>query len=252
MSPSVAQIFLYDTVNRLMLASEKPSNSTTPVCPDTGSQWCEQFSYDPNGNRSMLQSSSTGLVSPVNFSSATNRITDSGWGYDQAGNLNQDLAGLFTSKHDSENRLVAVCASDGPSTCTNQAAAGRTLYSYDGGGRRVTKQLANGTMTTFVYDALGQLAAEYGSVSSQTTEYLTADQLGSTRVVTDAGVRDTNGNVTTAGKAISRHDFRPFGDEIGANARPSGIGYGADGSVRQEFTSKERDAETGLDFFSAR
>jgi RHS repeat-associated protein len=48
---------------------------------------------------------------------------------------------------------------------------------------------------------------------------------------------------------VSRHDFRPFGDEISR----SGIsGYGSDAAIPLKFTSKERDAETGLDFFGAR
>ncbi len=51
----------------------------------------------------------------------------------------------------------------------------------------------------------------------------------------------------------SRHDYLPFGEEImaGVNGRTAGQGYIVDG-VRQKFTAKERDAETGLDYFLAR
>ncbi|MGI8745809.1 MAG: RHS repeat domain-containing protein [Bryobacteraceae bacterium] len=241
---SPAQIFLYDPVNRITLATENPSNAFAPACPDAGSQWCERFGYDNYGNRSMSQSSNTGIVAPVGFNASSNRITDSGWGYDQAGNLNQDLGALASYKYDAENRLVAACANDGPATCTNQAGAGRTLYNYDGEGRRVSKQTPDGVLTGFVYDASGQLAAEYGGVamSSGTTEYPTRDQLGSTRVVTDG-----------AQAVTARHDFRPFGDEISATGVRQGItGYGLDGAVRQKFTGQERDGETGLDYFGAR
>jgi YD repeat-containing protein len=75
---TIGQTYLYYTVNRLMVAAEKPSNAAAPVCPDAGSNWCEQFGYDNYGNRSMPQTSFTGLVAPQGFNAATNRVTDSG------------------------------------------------------------------------------------------------------------------------------------------------------------------------------
>jgi RHS repeat-associated protein len=52
---------------------------------------------------------------------------------------------------------------------------------------------------------------------------------------------------------IKRHDYAPFGEELfdGASIRSESNGYGSD-STRQKFGSKERDNETGLDFFEAR
>jgi RHS repeat-associated protein len=52
---------------------------------------------------------------------------------------------------------------------------------------------------------------------------------------------------------VRRHDFCPFGEELsaGVGIRSAALGYGAD-STRQKFTGKERDAETGLDYFLAR
>lgn len=52
---------------------------------------------------------------------------------------------------------------------------------------------------------------------------------------------------------ISRHDYIPFGEEIPANTagRRSEWGPQAD-NVNQKFTGKERDQETGLDYFGAR
>jgi RHS repeat-associated protein len=52
---------------------------------------------------------------------------------------------------------------------------------------------------------------------------------------------------------VSRHDYMPFGEELGlVGGRTTGIGYGAADGVRQKFTQKERDNETGLDYFLAR
>ena len=53
---------------------------------------------------------------------------------------------------------------------------------------------------------------------------------------------------------MSRHDYLPFGEELfaGVGGRTTGLGYTASDNVRQKFTQKERDSETGLDYFGAR
>jgi len=58
----------------------------------------------------------------------------------------------------------------------------------------------------------------------------------------------------SSGGVVSRHDYLPFGEEIGAGIgnRTSGMGFGLADGNRQKFTSKQRDNETGLDFFEAR
>jgi RHS repeat-associated protein len=104
----------------------------------------------------------------------------------------------------------------------------------------------SGSVTeAYVYDARGQLAAEYGGAAVETaTHYVTADHLGSTRVITDASKG-----------VLQCKDYLPFGDEILAttqNAR-SGIGcYSGETGLRQKFTGKERDSESRLDYFGAR
>jgi RHS repeat-associated protein len=52
---------------------------------------------------------------------------------------------------------------------------------------------------------------------------------------------------------VIRHDYLPFGEEIQVNTgiRTTTNGYVGDG-IRQKFTGKDRDAETGLDYFEAR
>jgi RHS repeat-associated protein len=74
--------------------------------------------------------------------------------------------------------------------------------------------------------------------------WLVADQLGTPQMI-------VNKSGTLAG--VKRHDYLPFGEELFANTggRTSQQGYSGD-SVRQKFASKERDTETGLDFFLAR
>ena len=103
----------------------------------------------------------------------------------------------------------------------------------------------------FGYGADGELVAESGAVTVEpcTRCFLTADHLGSTRLVTDG----------VTGVAKARFDYAPFGEEVTADFRsgnvlyprslyPQAVGKGPD----QKFTGKERDAETGLDYFGAR
>ena len=55
------------------------------------------------------------------------------------------------------------------------------------------------------------------------------------------------------GNVVSRHDFLPFGEElVSSTLRTPALGYGTADDVRQRFTGKERDSESGLDYFGAR
>jgi len=164
--------------------------------------------------------------------------------YDAAGNqtsVSLGGAGTRSFTYDAENRQVTA-------TIPGMSAIS---YSYDGEGRRVTK-IVGGTTTVFVYDAAGRLAAEYGGLANPLTgtTYQTTDHLGSTRLVTDASAN-----------VIKRYDYAPFGEEIttGMGGRVAPYPTSADAypditpdGVSEKFTSKERDAETGLDFFGAR
>jgi RHS repeat-associated protein len=102
-------------------------------------------------------------------------------------------------------------------------------------------------VTTYVYDAQGELAVEYGISTDTGTSYLTADHLGSTRLMTDA-----------SGGIKKCYDYLPFGEEIaaGIGGRPScfpNVVYPTNpDTLAEKFTGKERDAETGLDYFEAR
>jgi RHS repeat-associated protein len=51
---------------------------------------------------------------------------------------------------------------------------------------------------------------------------------------------------------VSRHDFLPFGEELTTNNRTSALGYGVTDNVMHKYTAKERDPESGLDYFGAR
>jgi RHS repeat-associated protein len=88
------------------------------------------------------------------------------------------------------------------------------------------------------------LAAWNSGAGGVDIRWLVADQLGTPRLVFDK---------TGSLAATKRHDYLPFGEELwaGTGGRTTALGYSGD-SIRQKFTSKERDIETGLDYFLAR
>jgi len=86
--------------------------------------------------------------------------------------------------------------------------------------------------------ALG-LVCVASPASAQLVEYYHTDLVGNVRAVTDE-----------KGTVIERHDYLPFGEECTTGLCASNPGVGA-GQPRK-FTGKERDAETGLDYFGAR
>jgi RHS repeat-associated protein len=125
---------------------------------------------------------------------------------------------------------------------------------------------------TFFYDINGSVVAEYEATGgtgygalkrlnvsagrllavdevqpngTKVTSYLMADRQGSTRVPMDA-----------AGAVTSRHDYLPFGEELGAGTgapgSPTGMrtaaqGYSVADNVRQRYADTRLDDATGLD-----
>jgi RHS repeat-associated protein len=79
--------------------------------------------------------------------------------------------------------------------------------------------------------ALVVFALPPAAARAQVVDYYHADGLGSVRVVTNA-----------AGQASERRDYLPFGEDWSPPANPQ----------PRAFTGKERDGETGLDYFDAR
>jgi RHS repeat-associated protein len=221
------QSFGYDGVNRLSQAAETLGQGGTQ-------SWQEAYGYDAYGNRSIASSTFTwSAMTPPGFDPATNRNSGGGWSpatsYDSVGNVTADpMGGAY--QYDAENRMVS---------------ANGTTYQYDGEGRRVSKS-GGGATTTYLYDASGQLLTEYGAVAAASgTQYVGVDGLGSTRLLTDA-----SGNLPPAGGC---HDYLPFGTELTQGmAGNRGSCFGGTDGVEEKFTGKERDAETGLDYFGAR
>ncbi len=202
LSDPFVQAYTYDSLNRLLSASE--TNNTSPV-------WKQTFTYDRYGNRNIDEANTTTLTKACgtspNFTVCTadrkkenpavnasdNRFTSGqDYTYDLTGSITAD-ADSQSYIYDGENKMVQASNGGGP----------LGTYYYDGDGERVKKVVPNGETTVFVYDASGKMVAEYSTELNSTpqTSYLTSDSLGSPRI-----------NTNTDGAVISRHDYRPFGE----------------------------------------
>jgi hypothetical protein len=209
--------FDYDTANRLTWAQEGTTGMATCVNGQAG--WCEGYGYDQFGNRALVASGHE-MTAPVtavtSFTASTNRNGGPGWTYDTNGNVTVDPAGSGFV-YDSENRLAVACVA---TNCFG--------YGDDGNGRRVKRVYQNGTADVYAYDAAGQLAAEYlaNSVGQSNVLCLTADQLGSTRVISQEGA-----------VVVERRDYTPFGEEIvaaGSDPRTLAPEYAVEQGISQK------------------
>ena len=214
--------YTYDAFNRLSTANGGTNNNYI-------------YGYDQYGNRW----SQTGPYSmSLSFSGGNNRID--GYGYSNNGNLLVDNQGCSYT-YDAENRITGVSGG----TCTS------TTFGYDGLGRRISKMTSAGTKY-YVYDRQDRPFVETTSATTWTRMELYAgsrhvgtysggptgatyfsydDWLGSERVRTHM-----NGSTSETCTSL------PFGDGqtcTGAEISPI------------HFTGKQRDTETGNDYFGA-
>jgi RHS repeat-associated protein len=234
--------YSYDGMNRL-------TNGTASACAgcvDAGLNL--SWTYDRYGNRWAQNATGSGTASAVQpqltfYGSGgvvTNRID--GWSYDAAGNLLNDQINTYT--YDAENRIATL--------------NGSPAYIYDAEGRRVAKTNASGAVTAvYILNLNGEQVSELsgsgawvhsnvfagkkmiatyagpaGTVAQGYYYHLT-DWLGTKRMQTNA-----------SGNNPELCYSYPFGDGLNCT--------GGQDATEHHFTGKERDTESGLDYFFAR
>jgi len=207
----------YDSLNRIATAKSQATSGAN--C------WGQTFGYDRWANLLSITVNQCSSF-PLSLTISNNKITNTGYGYDAAGNLTGD--GSYTYTYDAANRLTS---------------AGGVSYIYDGRNMRVKK--SNGTLywrdyfgdTLAESDPSGNVVNEYvffGGAriarvdSSGNVLYYFQDRIGTTRAIT-----------TSAGVVCYNADFLPFGTEQ-ALVNSCAQNY--------KFTGYERDSETGLDY----
>jgi len=229
------QTFTYDALNRLTSAQNAGTDCSQHTLNGRTEYWGNSYSYDAWGN---LLSKTPTKCSAENITltaTASNQLQ--GYSYDAAGNMTQDLSTGYSYTYDQENRITG--------------AAGYT-YTYDEAGNRVEKSnntTATGTLYWYMTpgivaesDLAGNLQSEYvffdgervarRDFPSGNVVYYFSDNLKTASVITDA-----TGNIK------SESDYYPWGGELQ---------FANSDSNHYKFTGKERDSESGLDYFGAR
>jgi len=218
-------VYQYDVLKRLTSASSTPTTgSSTPA-------WNEQFSYDGFGN--LTGKTLNGTLQSIPVTAATNQLQNAT--YDANGNTTSGAGAGATAAYNVDNRMMSA----------QETSGGIEYYFYAPDGKRVWRQLANGTHQFTFYGAYGE-------------------QLG---VFTDANLTCICGilqmNVSFAGKLIwqgvpgagatsavlldrlgsNRNGarFYPYGDEITSTAND-----------REKFATYTRDSYTGFDYANQR
>jgi RHS repeat-associated protein len=237
------QTFTYDALNRLASARNAGTDCTVTVLGGLKKFWGNNYTYDAWGNvigKSLLQTPAPAACAGENLSvtaDAHNWIHATGgadYQYDAAGNMTFNATPPTQNyTYDQENRLTG--------------AAGYA-YTYDGDGNRVSK--SNGSTGTLYWymtpgivgesDLSGNLTDEYvffdgERVARKSTNgvfYYFSDHLKTASVITDS-----------AGVIKAESDYYPWGGELQ---------FVNNDSNHYKFTGKERDSETGLDYFGAR
>jgi RHS repeat-associated protein len=207
--------YTYDDFHRLATAQT------------AGSHWGLSFTYDRYGNR-LTQSAIKGAppTSGMTYDQVTNRTT--GWTYDAAGNVTNDGRHVYT--WDALNQQT---------TMDTSAAE----YRYDASGTRV--MTITPTATTYYVFGVGEYSggvwtklyfsmqgAKFLEYSNGTTYFFHTDDKGTPRVETNL-----------AGQVVETWESYPYGEQW---TMSGGVGN------KRHFTGKERDSESGLDYFGAR
>ena len=242
-----SQAFTYDALNRILTAETTSTHATSPThC------WGESYQYDNQTtggawgnltNINVASSAYNGCAHAESLSvtaSAQNQI--SGNGYDTAGNAISYGTASYT--YNAENQL------------TQAAATSTAGYVYDGDGKRVEKTSGGTPYKLYWYGAGGDVLDETDQTgvftnsnfseyvffggkriarrdSASHVYYYAADHLGTAR------------EIVLAGQTSSCYDadFYPFGGERA---------YLMSCAQNYKFTGKERDTESGNDYFGAR
>jgi RHS repeat-associated protein len=205
--------YTYDEMNRLATA--------TTNGPDWGLSW----SYDRYGNR--LNQTITKGTAPSDLpsiNSANNRI--SSWTYDAVGNVTNDGRNIYA--YDAEDRVISI-------------NGGATTYTYDAGGIRLTK--TTGTTTIRYYFGAAEktnsswtkilIGTPAGAIEwdNGTMHFKSNNHLGTPAII-------TNG----LGALVGQNELYPYGEILSETGN----------STKFKLSGKERDIESGNEYFGAR
>ena len=244
------QGFRYDELGRLSNVAEYQSASMS------SQTYSQGYTYDRWGNKRQSSNSTLSLPSisssDYDTTNNNNRFVSSVATYDNAGNITADSKFRnYTFSYDANGRMTGTTGSWFSQNST-----------YDCAGRRVQTAVTVGGVSyrTMVYDIFGQLVVDYngsgGTIVESENVYrggqllarYDAPQSAWKYMLTDAQgtVRTVMNNNGSSSSVVARHDYLPFGEEIGSGIglRSSGQGYGGTDFNRLRYAQTERDDVT--------
>jgi RHS repeat-associated protein len=244
----------YDTLNRLTSGSDGLTGPNGPASPN----YCWQ--YDAFGNRTLNYAGACAPDLPqINYSTSNHLLTGL-QAYDAAGNITTDAGAGNSYLYDAEDRICAV---------SSQGADGfavMTGYVYNADGVRVAK----GPINTMSCDP-----ATSGLLISNESDYVIGPSGEQLTEMGNGGANWAHTNVFVAGELFATYDPNglhfyandwlgnrrvqtdyagvpeqactnlPFGDSLTCSQSLTT-------PTEHHFTGKERDAESGNDYFGAR
>jgi RHS repeat-associated protein len=228
------QRFQYDSLGRLASAGEHYGGALE------NRAYLLNYDYDVYGNRYQKASRNQNnqvaqsWVEDGAYAAGTNRFASPDVTYDDAGNVVAD--GRFRQqkfKYNANNRQRQ---------SSNLDDSGAVQSVYDGAGRRVAALGADGSTRIMVYDATGDLVAEYGGAAfANGTQYVMADHQGSTRLTMRSAPQNNQ-------LVVARQDYLPYGEDVAGTvgARAGVAGYGQQPGPRQRYAGMEADYSTGM------
>jgi RHS repeat-associated protein len=205
---------------------------------NTSGNWGDSSTTHTNSDYQAWWQVDLGSVQPINSIKVWNRT-------DCCGERLYDSYVLVSDAPFTSTDLTATLNQAGASNYYTPGQTGTpTTLTVNRTGRYVRVQL---TGTNFLSLAEVQIMSVAGGGGAG-VQWLVADHLGTPRMTVDQ---------TGSLAGVKRHDYLPFGEEVGVGVggRTEGQGYVygvRDDGMRQKFTDKERDAETGMDYFGAR
>jgi RHS repeat-associated protein len=222
--------YSYDDLNRLVTGG-----SSAGTMSGLNLSW----DYDRYGNRWDQNGSGSGSAVQPHFTFTGNNNRIDGDSYDPDGNLQNDGTNAYT--YDAENRISTI---NGHQVYIYDATGGRvaklsssgvlsSVYILGAGGQQITEVNGSGQWEhSDIYTPGGRLLATY-TLATSAYHYNLTDWLGTKRMQTVA-----------SGNQEEICTSYPFGDGLSCTG-------GAD-ATEQHFTGKDRDSESGLDYFGAR
>jgi RHS repeat-associated protein len=240
------QTFTYDALNRLISAQNAGTNCSTMVLQNKTEYWGNSYSYDAWSNLLQKTITKCGAEHLLATADAQNRIhvPTPDYIYDAAGNMTTDVTDGVTAFYDQESR-VSTATSNGITTTysydsdgnrvrksTGNLAANGTLYWYMAPGVVAETDLAGTTQSEYIFFDGERVARRDGATGTGGVFYYFSDHLKTASVITDS-----------AGVIKAESDYYPWGGELQ---------FVNNDSNHYKFTGKERDPETGLDYFGAR